>query len=574
MTPRGRHPEDRSTSRSPTTRSSRSKITALTVARRARGAGRRGRQARRGQARRLDTRARRRRQGRRHRHPGGDQAGQARGHRLRDRRARGRLDVRGRDRDVSAPARRRPRRDLPAHLPQRRARGHARCSRQEVLREPVDAIVEVGTKEPPEVATANFACGSTVWDQLAQCESGGNWAINTGNGYYGGLQFNLGTWQAYGGSGLPAPDQPRDPDRRSPSRSAPPTGGYGAWPALRRVAGPARSSAPPRATSLARMTSVRRTETPRAGGSAFAGGRARPAADQAARPELRHRRQHRAPDRPRVRHRPPTTWSSRSARARVADAGAARGGRAGWSRSRSTRCWPARCPRRSRRTRPTRPTGSRWCSPTRCGSTDVPGPAADRAGRQPALQRLGAGAAAPAGAAALARARAGDGAGRGRRPAGRAARAPRSTASRRSRPPGSPTYAGPASIGRNVFWPAPNVDSGPGRLDPPRRRRPPPAPREQVFAVVDAAFAQRRKALRGALRGARRLGRGRRARRCAAAGIDPIARGESLRHRRLRPDRRGARGRRPVTAVTRAARPPRSTCTSASARRAPTASTR
>ena len=41
--------------------------------------------------------------------------------------------------------------------------------------------------------------GNTVWDQLAQCESGGNWAINTGNGYYGGLQFNLGTWEAYGG---------------------------------------------------------------------------------------------------------------------------------------------------------------------------------------------------------------------------------------------------------------------------------------------------------------------------------------------------------------------------------------
>ena len=43
-----------------------------------------------------------------------------------------------------------------------------------------------------------------MWDSLAQCESGGNWAINTGNGYYGGLQFNLGTWQAYGGTGLPS----------------------------------------------------------------------------------------------------------------------------------------------------------------------------------------------------------------------------------------------------------------------------------------------------------------------------------------------------------------------------------
>ena len=37
------------------------------------------------------------------------------------------------------------------------------------------------------------------WDVIAQCESGGNWSINTGNGYYGGLQFSPTTWQAYGG---------------------------------------------------------------------------------------------------------------------------------------------------------------------------------------------------------------------------------------------------------------------------------------------------------------------------------------------------------------------------------------
>ena len=40
---------------------------------------------------------------------------------------------------------------------------------------------------------------SSVWDKVAQCESGGNWKINTGNGYYGGLQFAAGTWKAYGG---------------------------------------------------------------------------------------------------------------------------------------------------------------------------------------------------------------------------------------------------------------------------------------------------------------------------------------------------------------------------------------
>ena len=80
----------------------------------------------------------------------------------------------------------------------------------DVERKPVDAIVKVGTKES---VTSNYASGGTVWDALAQCESGGNWAINTGNGYYGGLQFNLGTWQAYGGTGLPSQASPRDADR-------------------------------------------------------------------------------------------------------------------------------------------------------------------------------------------------------------------------------------------------------------------------------------------------------------------------------------------------------------------------
>ena len=44
------------------------------------------------------------------------------------------------------------------------------------------------------------AAATTVWDRVAQCESGGNWKINTGNGFYGGVQFAAGTWKAYGGS--------------------------------------------------------------------------------------------------------------------------------------------------------------------------------------------------------------------------------------------------------------------------------------------------------------------------------------------------------------------------------------
>jgi 16S rRNA (adenine1518-N6/adenine1519-N6)-dimethyltransferase len=82
------------------------------------------------------------------------------------------------------------------------------------------------------------------------------------------------------------------------------------------------------------------------------------------------------------------------------------------------------------------------------------------------------------------------------------------------------------SVGRSVFWPAPNVDSG---LVAWTRREPPAttATRQEVFAVVDAAFAQRRKALRGALRA---LAGSSEAATAALehAGVDPLARGESL----------------------------------------------
>ena len=48
------------------------------------------------------------------------------------------------------------------------------------------------------------AAPTSTWDKIAACESGGNWHINTGNGYYGGLQFSLATWHGYGGAGNPA----------------------------------------------------------------------------------------------------------------------------------------------------------------------------------------------------------------------------------------------------------------------------------------------------------------------------------------------------------------------------------
>ncbi|MCU7826149.1 transglycosylase family protein [Kitasatospora sp. DSM 101779] len=48
-------------------------------------------------------------------------------------------------------------------------------------------------------ATSASAAPASTWDKVAQCESSGNWAINSGNGFYGGLQFTSGTWAAFGG---------------------------------------------------------------------------------------------------------------------------------------------------------------------------------------------------------------------------------------------------------------------------------------------------------------------------------------------------------------------------------------
>jgi 16S rRNA (adenine1518-N6/adenine1519-N6)-dimethyltransferase len=95
--------------------------------------------------------------------------------------------------------------------------------------------------------------------------------------------------------------------------------------------------------------------------------------------------------------------------------------------------------------------------------------------------------------------------------------------------PGSPAYGVPSvkaacNVGRRVFWPEPNVDSGLVALD---RRPPPPGDRAATFAVVDAAFATRRKGLRAAL--ARWAGSPVAAEaRLRAAGIDPTTRGEQL----------------------------------------------
>lgn len=74
-----------------------------------------------------------------------------------------------------------------------------------------------------------------TWDALAECESGGNWSTNTGNGYYGGLQFALSTWQSLGGEGYPHENSRETQIAIAQKLQA--RSGWGQWPACTRKLG-------------------------------------------------------------------------------------------------------------------------------------------------------------------------------------------------------------------------------------------------------------------------------------------------------------------------------------------------
>jgi hypothetical protein len=86
---------------------------------------------------------------------------------------------------------------------------------------------------PMALATGTANADSGVnWDAVAACESGGNWSIATGNGYYGGLQFTVGTWRANGGSGSPHLASREEQIRVAENVLR--TQGIGAWPSCGR----------------------------------------------------------------------------------------------------------------------------------------------------------------------------------------------------------------------------------------------------------------------------------------------------------------------------------------------------
>jgi len=68
-----------------------------------------------------------------------------------------------------------------------------------IITKPVDAVRAIGTRTAPSSGKGINLARAAMWDRIAQCESGGRWNINTGNGYYGGLQFARASWDANGG---------------------------------------------------------------------------------------------------------------------------------------------------------------------------------------------------------------------------------------------------------------------------------------------------------------------------------------------------------------------------------------
>ncbi|GAA4850200.1 transglycosylase family protein [Pseudonocardia benzenivorans] len=106
------------------------------------------------------------------------------------------------------------------------------------------AGVVVGT---PLLALAPAATAATdaTWDRVAQCESGGNWAINTGNGFYGGLQFTASTWKAYGGTAYaPQANQATRAEQIAVAEKVLAGQGWGAWPVCSKKAGASGGSTP------------------------------------------------------------------------------------------------------------------------------------------------------------------------------------------------------------------------------------------------------------------------------------------------------------------------------------------
>ncbi len=127
-------------------------------------------------------------------------------------------------------------------LEQLKAQDAAKQQQIEDLNSKLQAKLDAQAAQSKRVAIANtpqasnsagvFSNGGTVWDRLAQCEAGGNWAINTGNGFYGGLQFTQSTWLGFGGGAYaPLAHMATREQQIEIAIKTQAVQGWGAWPA-------------------------------------------------------------------------------------------------------------------------------------------------------------------------------------------------------------------------------------------------------------------------------------------------------------------------------------------------------
>ncbi|MFE6751047.1 transglycosylase family protein [Kitasatospora purpeofusca] len=121
-------------------------------------------------------------------------------------------------------------------------------------------------------ATSASAASVSTWDAVAQCESGGNWAINTGNGFYGGLQFTSSTWAAFGGTAYASQaNLATKAQQIAVAEKVLASQGPGAWPVCSVKAGltkggaaPVVDTSTPKATEAPKPAAPKATEAPKA----------------------------------------------------------------------------------------------------------------------------------------------------------------------------------------------------------------------------------------------------------------------------------------------------------------------
>ncbi|WP_323188828.1 transglycosylase family protein [Brachybacterium halotolerans] len=94
-----------------------------------------------------------------------------------------------------------------------------------------DSKKSTSSSKSSSSAKAPLVSSGSVWDTIAQCESGGNWSINTGNGFKGGLQFTDQTWKAFGGGAYaPSADKASRAQQIAVAKKVQAAQGWGAWP--------------------------------------------------------------------------------------------------------------------------------------------------------------------------------------------------------------------------------------------------------------------------------------------------------------------------------------------------------